>query len=66
MSSSQLLVALVVAVGFGFAGWGIGQGKGRPALGWWLGFLLGLIGIIIIACVPKTQAAKLAAAQRLY
>ena len=66
MSSAQLLIWLVVAVGFGVAGWGIGKGKGRPALGAWLGFLLGLIGIIIIACVPKTQAAKLAEAQRQY
>ena len=66
MSSAQLLVFLVVAVGFGFAGWGIGKGKGRPALGAWLGFLLGLIGIIIIACIPKTQAQKLAEAQRQY
>jgi hypothetical protein len=66
MSPSQLLVWLVVAVGFGFAGWGIGKGKGRPALGGWLGFLFGLIGVIIIACVPKTQAAKLAEAQRQY
>jgi hypothetical protein len=66
MSSVQLLVWLVVAVGFGVAGWGIGKGKGRPVLGWWLGFLLGLIGIIIVACVPKTRAAKLAEAQRQY
>jgi hypothetical protein len=66
MSPWQLLIWLVVAVGFGFAGWGIGKGKGRPALGGWLGFLLGLIGIIIIACVPKTQAEKLAEAQRQY
>jgi len=66
MSSPQLLIFLVVAVGFGFAGWGIGKGKGRPVLGAWLGFLLGLIGIIIIACIPKTQAQKLAEAQRQY
>jgi hypothetical protein len=66
MSPWQLLVWLVVAVGFGFAGWGIGNGKGRPALGAWLGFLFGLIGVIIIACVPKTQAVKLAEAQRQY
>ena len=66
MSSVQLLVWLVVAVGFGFAGWGIGKGKGRPTLGAWLGFLLGLIGIIIIACIPKTQAMKQAEAQRWY
>ena len=66
MSPSQLLVVLVVAVGFGFAGFGIGKGKGRPVLGWWLGFLLGVIGVIIIACIPKTQAAKLGEAQRQY
>ena len=66
MSSWVLLEWLVIAVGFGFAGWGIGKGKGRPTLGWWLGFLFGLLGIIVIACVPKTRAAKLAAAQRQY
>ena len=66
MESFQLLVWLVVAVGFGFAGWGIGKGKGRPTLGAWLGFLLGLIGIIIIACIPKTEAMKQAEAQRRY
>jgi hypothetical protein len=66
MSPWQLLIWLVVAVGFGFAGWGVGNGKGRPALGAWLGFLLGLIGIIIIACIPKTEAAKQAEAQRRY
>jgi hypothetical protein len=66
MSSWTLLVWLSVAVGMGFAGRGIGQLKGRAVLGWWLGFLLGLIGIIIIACIPKTRAAQLADAQRQY
>jgi hypothetical protein len=66
MSSAQLLIWLVVAIGFGFAGWGIGKNKGRPTLGAWLGFLLGLIGVIIIACIPKTQALKQAEEQRRY
>lgn len=66
MEPWQVLIWLVLATAFGFAGWGIGKSKGRPGLGWWLGFLLGIIGVIIIACLPKTRAAEVAAAQRQY
>jgi uncharacterized protein YcfJ len=45
-----LAVALVVGGGLGFL---IGRGKGRPALGFVLGLLLGLIGWIITALLPR-------------
>jgi hypothetical protein len=38
-----------------FAGWKIGDSKGHPALGFVLGFLLGLIGLVIIALVRPAQ-----------
>jgi hypothetical protein len=63
MAPWQLLIWLVVGVGLGIAGWAIGKDKGRPTAGWWLGFLLGLIGLIIIACLPRTREAE---AQRQY
>jgi len=30
-----------------------------PSWGWWLGFLLSVIGVVIVACLPRTEAAKL-------
>lgn len=63
---AQVLIVLVVACGLGFAGRAIGKDKGRPVAGWWLGFLLGLIGLIILACLPRTREARLAQAQRQY
>jgi hypothetical protein len=33
----------------------IGKQKGRVALGWWMGILLGLIGVVIMLIVPKTH-----------
>ena len=38
-----------------FAGWKIGDSKGRPVLGFVLGFLLGLIGLAIIAVMRPAQ-----------
>ena len=63
---AQILIVLVVAGALGFAGWAIGKDKGRPVAGLWLGFLLGLIGLIILACLPRTREAKIAQAQRQY
>jgi hypothetical protein len=45
-------------------GWGIGKGKGRAGAGWWLGFLLGIIGVIIIACLSPTDEYRVRQAQR--
>jgi hypothetical protein len=66
MSPWQGLILLLLAVLFSIAGWGIGKDKGHPALGWVLGFVMGLLGVIIIACVPRTEAAKAITAQRQY
>lgn len=66
MEPWQVLIWLVVATGLGFAGWGIGKSKGRAAAGWWLGFLLGIIGVIIIACMSPTDEYRVQEAQRQY
>jgi hypothetical protein len=66
MEPWQVLIWLVVATGFGFAGWGVGKGKGRATAGWWLGFLLGFIGLVIIACMSPTQEHWVQEAQRQY
>jgi hypothetical protein len=63
---AQVLIVLVVASGLGVAGWAIGKDKGRPVAGWWLGFLFGLIGLIILAFLPRTREAQIAQAQRQY
>jgi C-terminal processing protease CtpA/Prc len=42
-----IFAVLWVAV-FGFAGYAIGESKGRGAEGFWWGFLLGIVGVIII------------------
>jgi hypothetical protein len=42
----------------------IGNNKGRAGLGFVLGLLLGWIGVIVIACVPPTQEARIRRAQR--
>ncbi|MST33592.1 hypothetical protein GHK86_12785, partial [Acidimicrobiaceae bacterium USS-CC1] len=42
-------LALLAAVVFGFLGAMIGRAKGRPGTGAVLGFLLGIIGLIVIA-----------------
>jgi hypothetical protein len=55
-----------VAIVFGLIGTAIGKGKGRAGAGWWLGFLLGIIGVIIIACLSPTQEHKVKEAQRQY
>jgi hypothetical protein len=53
-----MLVVLLIWVACGVAGWKIGDNKGRPGLGAVLGFLLGLIGLLIVALIPSAQAAR--------
>jgi hypothetical protein len=64
MTADQIGFLVGEALVMGVIGLSIGRYKGRPALGFWLGFLVGLIGVIIIACIPRSQAAKMAAWQR--
>ncbi|MCU1397330.1 MAG: hypothetical protein JWN62_439 [Acidimicrobiales bacterium] len=63
MSSGVQFVGLLIGIACIFIGRAIGGKKGRATLGGVLGFLLGPIGLIIIAVVPKTKeiAAKEAA-----
>ena len=42
---------------FGLPGYLIGRTKGRAAAGFWLGFVLSVIGLIIIACLPADREA---------
>jgi hypothetical protein len=64
MTADQIGFFVGEALVMGVIGLSIGRYKGRPTLGFWLGFLIGLIGVIIIACIPRTQAAKMATWQR--
>jgi hypothetical protein len=53
----QDIFILVMSCIWAFAGYRIALGKGRsPWLGVALGFLLGLIGLLILAFVPKKAA----------
>src|ERR1700726_2479270 len=64
MEQATLFVALI---GWGMivtAGYHVGKYKGREAAGLTLTILLGLVGLLILACLPRTQAVKAAEAQR--
>jgi hypothetical protein len=51
------LVVLGFFVGFGFAGRALFLSKGRPgSSGFCLGFFLGVLGLIIAACLPAAPA----------
>ena len=60
------VIAVILWAVFAWAGWAIGKYKGYAGRGFALGLLLGLIGLIIIACIPRSRKAKVAAAQRQY
>jgi hypothetical protein len=64
MEPAQLLVALIGWALIVTAGYHVGKSKGRQTAGLTLTILLGLIGLLILACLPKTQAVKAAEAQR--
>lgn len=66
-----MVVQLILLCIFGAAAAAIANSKGRSTVGWFFGgFFLGLIGIIIIACLPnlkeqQAREAKLEADNRL-
>ena len=51
-SASYLIAFLVVAVIFGLVTKSINENRGRQG-GFWWGFFLGVIGIIVVAVRPK-------------
>jgi hypothetical protein len=52
MSAVLILVSVVI---FGTAAGFVGSRKGRTSLGIGLGIVLGLIGLIIILCIPAKK-----------
>jgi hypothetical protein len=66
MTPGELLVAVVIALACAFAGQAIGKSKGYPGAGFAIGLLLGVLGVVIVALLPKTEAAKAAEARRRY
>jgi len=47
---------LLVGLAFGFVGKSLGASKGLGTAGFWLGFFLGVIGLIIVAIMPGNNA----------
>jgi hypothetical protein len=64
MEQAQVLVVLIGWALIATAGYHVGKYKGREAAGLTLTILLGLVGLLILACLPKTEAVKAAEAQR--
>ena len=63
MSSGQTIALFAVAIACGLIGGTIGKRKGRQDLGILLGFFLAIIGVIIIACMSKTEEARVQEAE---
>ena len=59
----NVITLLVVCGIMSAVGFGLGSRRGRPVLGAVLGFCLGLVGIGILFCFPKTKAARIAQAR---
>ena len=56
---AELLVRLIFMVVFGAITAGIASSKGRNAVGWFfVGFLTGCIGLIIVLCLPNLHEEK--------
>lgn len=52
-----IIIALVQAIIFGLASSKIADEKGRSSAGWfWLGFFLGIIGVMIASCLSIQHA----------
>lgn len=58
MAGVVVLIWLVAGAVCGAAGFLIGDMKGRSVAGFWLGFLFGPIGLIVIAVLPPTPLAE--------
>ena len=61
-----LTLLILTWVGCVVAGYFLGKYKGQVEAGLILTILLGLLGLVIVACLPRSRQAKVAAAQRQY
>jgi len=66
VSRGGLVVLVVIWVAAIAGGHYVGKAKGRQHLGEWLTILLGVVGLVIIACLPLDREAKIAEAQEKY
>ncbi len=66
MAPGVALIVLVIALACAFAGQAIGRPKGYPGVGFAVGLLLALLGVVIVALMPETEAVKAARAYRQY
>ena len=58
MTPWQTLVLLIIAGMFGLIGWLIGRPKGHAVWGFFLGFLLSVIGIVVISLAKPSEEAQ--------
>jgi len=65
MTPAPALIALTW-IGSIVASYFLGKYKGHVSAGIILTVILGPLGLLILACLPRTRAAKTASAQRLY
>ncbi len=61
-----VVLLVVVALPCAFIGQAIGRPKGYPGVGFAVGLLLALLGVVIVALMPETEAVKAARAYRQY
>ena len=66
MAPGAVLIVLIITLACAFAGRAIGKPKGYPGAGFAIGLLLGILGVVIVALMPETEAAKAARVQRQY
>jgi hypothetical protein len=55
MEPPQALAVLIAACITGLIGWAVGRKAGQGNSGWWLGFLLSLLGVAIITFTVLTS-----------
>ena len=54
-----MLAIVLICLLFAMCSWAVGKPKGRATQGFFLGLLLGLVGLIITACLkPVSSAAQ--------
>ena len=61
MDAGAIAVALVqglVLALMGLAGWLIGRTRNRPVLGFWLAILLGPLGWLVVALLPRKDITR--------